>query len=178
MFKRLCSGVLILIFIFMSVVASFGASDKSDRKLIYDADTKPTKPFLVTITRPDGNESTFKKSYVLCGVSEEEKAEDIVIKLLIYDKESEKYIEFKNADDESSWNLGKYGIFIKEILLPEGENKIRIAAYNKSDADNLVLGKTLQLNNFTITVLNEDIKVKLMNGFQKITNFLKDIFSF
>ncbi len=178
MIKKFCSAVLIMIFVFVPILSSYAASEKIDSDLIYSAGTKSTKQFLVTITRPDGNESTFKKSYVICGVSEDEKAEDIGIKLLIYDEQSDSYVDYKNTDGASSWELGKYGIFIKEILLPdEGENKIRIVAYRKSQSDNLVLGKNLQVNNFTITVLNEDIKEKIKNGIQKITDILKGIFS-
>jgi uncharacterized protein YxeA len=176
MMKKLCPIIILILFVFVSAVTVY-AADKLDNEQVYDKDTKSTKQFLVTVTRPSGNESTFKKSYVICGVSEEEKIEDIQIKLLIYDEKSESYVDYKNTDGESTWGLGKYGFFIKEVLLPsEGVNKIRIVAYKESQEKNLIIGKNMQISNFNITVLNEDIKERLKNGIQKLADLVKNVF--
>lgn len=176
MMKKLCPAIVIMLFMFASAVTVF-AADKLDNEQIYDKDTKPTKEFLVDVTRPSGNESTFKKSYVICGVSDEEKIEDIQIILLIYDEKSKSYIGFENTDGESTWGLGKYGFFIKEVQLPEeGVNKIRIVAYKGSQEKNLVIGKNLQISDFNITVLSEDVKERLKNGIQKLADLVKNVF--
>lgn len=162
----------------MSVLPVFAGTDTLDNDLIYSADTKSTKEFLVNITRPDGDESTFKKSYVLCGVSlDEENFKDLVVKLLVYNEDSKTYKEYENVDKKTTWDLGKYGLFIKEMILPnKDENKIRLVIYKDSEKENLVLGDNLQINNFTIKILDEDIKEKIKNGISKISDLLKDFF--
>lgn len=180
--KKICLVLLLITFISMSVLPAFADPDKIDDELIYSSETKTTKNLFVKITRPDGDESTFKKSYVLCGVSLKDEAfSDLVVKLLVYDEESDSYKEYENADKEKSWGLGKYGIFIKEMALPNVEdgnniNKIRLVIYNNSEKEKLALGKNLQVNNFTITVLEEGIKEKITNGISKISQLLKGLF--
>ncbi len=178
MMKKICLVLLLITFISMSVLPAFADTDKFDDELIYSSETKTTKNLFVKITRPDGDESTFKKTYVLCGVSLKDEAfSDLVVKLLVYDEESDSYKEYKNADGEDTWGLGKYGIFIKEMALPNKvENKIRLVIYNDSEKEKLVLGKNLQVNNFTITILDEGIKEKITNGISKISQLLKGIF--
>ncbi|MDP4180641.1 MAG: hypothetical protein Q8942_06085 [Bacillota bacterium] len=187
MFKKLCSVVLLLIILSASILSNAalpekvtGSSDLLDDDYIYSADTQPSNKILVTITRPNRYESTFKRSYVLCGVSEESKIDDIVVKLLIYDKETKGYIDFTDTEGESSWELGKYGVLIKEIDLPQdGLNKLRIVAYHSAELKKLKASernKNIQISDFSITVLKEDIKDKIKNGISKITDFFKGIF--
>jgi hypothetical protein len=156
-------------------------ADVLDDDVIYSVDTKPTaKQFLVTITRPEKEESKSKKSYVICGVSEEKEPENIVVKLLIYDKETKSYIDFPDVEGNTSWDLGKYGILIKEIEFPEdGINKIRIVAYKKGSGKvetTLTRGENLQISDYTLNVMKEDITEKIKNGIIKITDFFKGIF--
>jgi hypothetical protein len=156
-------------------------TDALNDDVIYSVDTKPTaKQFLVTITRPEKDESKSKKSYVICGVSEEKEPENIVVKLLIYDKETKSYIDFPDVEGNTSWDLGKYGILIKEIEFPEdGVNKIRIIAYKKGSGKvqtTLARGENLQISDYTLNVMKEDITEKIKNGIIKITDFFKGIF--
>lgn len=134
--------------------------------------TKDTSQFLVSITRPEGDESTFKKSYVICGNSSEE---EIRVRLMIYDDEAGTYKDFENTDGTSYWDIGVSGIFMKEVILPTtGANNIRILAYEKKNEqkiDKLTPDKDLQINSFTVTLLNKNIKDTIKGGFFKITDF-------
>ncbi|HOA98275.1 MAG TPA: hypothetical protein PKK29_10940, partial [Acetivibrio saccincola] len=125
-----------------------------DDALFRNKDTEDTEQFLVTITRPEGDESTFRKSYIVCGNST---AEGITVKLYMYSEESGTFEPFKNTEGESSWNIGISGFFIKEIELPNvGANRIRIAAYK--NGGELVLGENAQVNTFTVTLLDSEVK--------------------
>jgi hypothetical protein len=74
--------------------------------------------------------------------------------------------------------MGDCGIFIKEVVLPRnGLNRIRIAAYRSSESDKLELGKNLQVNDFTITVLNQGIKDMIKNGLFRVSDMLNNMFS-
>jgi len=118
--------------------------------------TNETKQFLVTITRPEyDTDSTYKSSYVISGVSASTDT-DITVVLQVYDKESESYVPMQNSDGESSWEIGSFGVFSKELQLTEGENKIRILAYKTSQNDWKL--KDIQANKFTVTLLKSGIK--------------------
>jgi hypothetical protein len=80
--------------------------------LFKNKETEDTEQFLVTITRPEGDESTFRKSYIVCGNST---AESITVKLFMYNEESETFEPFENTEGECSWDIGFSGFFIKEI---------------------------------------------------------------
>lgn len=142
--------------------------------LLADKNTEDTEQFLVTITRPEGDESTFKKSYVICGNTVKE---DIRVMLLIYDKDEEKYIPFANTDGDYIWDIGASGIFMKEVILPnKGANDVRIIAYKKNETDKLVAKTNLQINSFKVSVLDNGIKEAIKTGFLKITDMLNGLF--
>jgi len=116
--------------------------------------TDDTKQWLVTITRPDSDtDSTYKSSYVISGVSD---YTDVTVVLQVYDEESESYVPMENTDGESTWEIGSFGVFSKELQLTEGENKIRILAYRTSQNDWKV--DDIQVNKFTVTLLKSGIK--------------------
>lgn len=173
MIKRIFLIMLIVIFT-LSLCITALADGEVD--LLSDKDTKDTKQFLVTITRPEGDETTFKKSYVLCGNSDKE---DITVKLFMYNEATKKFEPFENIDGEDSWEIGISGFFMKEIELPaNGANRIRIAAYTSSDEESeaeLILGENLQINTFTVTLLDKGIKDAIKNGFLRITDMLNKL---
>jgi hypothetical protein len=143
-------------------------------RITAEKDTEDTEQFLLTITRPDGDEITPRKSYVVCGVAEEKNPEDLVVVLSIYNESTEMYERFENIDGESSWEVGSFGMFTKEIMLKEGANKLKIVVYQKS-ADNLQVGVNVQVNSFTVTVLKEGIKQKIINGTLRINEIFQGI---
>lgn len=170
MLKKLGCAISILAVLAIFSLQSF-ASSVND--IIYDKKTKSTDEFLVTITRPEGDESTFKTSYVICGNTENK---DIMVEILILNEKGD-YEAFENTDGESSWDIGESGVFMKEVVLPNLDaNQIRIAAYKKAEIDNAKLNENLQIRDFTITVLKEEVKDKIKNGFVSVTDILKDIF--
>lgn len=141
--------------------------------LFKDKEVEDTEQFLVTITRPEGDESTFRKSYIVCGNSV---AEKITVKLYMYSEENQNFELFENTEGESSWEIGFSGFFVKEIELPNiGANRIRIAAF-KSDGEELILGENAQLNTFTVTLLDNEVKNSMRNGFININQMLMRIF--
>ncbi|NLI57121.1 MAG: hypothetical protein GX387_01115 [Clostridium sp.] len=141
--------------------------------LFKNQETEDTEQFLVTITRPEGDESTFRKSYIVCGNST---AESITVKLFMYNEESETFEPFENTEGECSWNIGLSGFFIKEIQLPNvGANRIRIAAF-KNSGEELVLGENAQVNTFTVTLLDSEVKNSMKRGFFNINQMLMKIF--
>ncbi|GAE88933.1 hypothetical protein [Acetivibrio straminisolvens] len=167
--------------LFLIVVFSIGmcmtvfADEKID--LISDKKTEDTKQFLVTITRPEGDETTFKESYVICGNSDKQ---NITVKLLMYNEKTEQFEPYMNLDGEDTWTIGASGFFMKEIELPKkGANKVRIVAYQgtaKMDKAELVLGENLQVNTFTVTLLDRSIRDAIKNGFLRITDMLDNLF--
>ncbi|NLD46858.1 MAG: hypothetical protein GX660_06615 [Clostridiaceae bacterium] len=180
MIKKITFLLLIALITVNSLIPSFAVDTDS---MLVKKETKDTEEFMVTITRPEGDESTFKSSYVICGNTTKK---DIRVKLYILDKETDKYTEFnineaaKNGEHESYWDIGESGIFMKEIILPEiGTNTIRILAYNKNNEDNkenLKPGESIQINSYTITVLNKKVKDSIKNGLFRITDMLNKLF--
>ena len=136
-------------------------------EIMESADVAATEQFLVTITRPVGDETTFKKTFVICGVTEES---DVRVALAVKDEESGKYSYLKNTEGNSSWDIGSIGIFTKEINLAEGTNSIKIAAYKKGESGELKPGENLQISYYTITVLKESIRQKIENGLRMLTD--------
>jgi len=186
MYKKLCSFLTILIVsTLMLSTVSFsykmdGSGDVVDDEIIYRKDTKPTaKQFLVTITAPEKEKVESEKSYVICGVSKDKDPDSIVVRLLRYDEETGTYIDFPDSEGDTRWELGRFGVLIKEIEFPkDGINKIRIVAYKKSTSKvkTLVRGENLQITDYTVIVKKDDITEKIKSGIQKITDFFKGIF--
>jgi hypothetical protein len=138
--------------------------------IIADKYIESTGQFLVTITRPEGDESTFNKSYIICGVSSNI---DVEVVLSVYNESSGKYEEYKTTEGVSRWKAGK--LFTKEVILNEGANKIKLVAYNPAETDNLSVGDNVQVNKFTISVLKESLKDKIINGVVKITDIIENM---
>lgn len=182
MLKKIALLLLTALITVNSLIPGFAADSDS---ILAKKDTKDTEEFMVTITRPEGDESTFKSSYVICGNTTKK---DIRVRLYILDKETDKFKEFnlnetsKNGENENYWDIGESGIFMKEIILPElGANTIRIVAYNKNDEivkEELKPGESIQINSYTITVLNKKIKDSIKNGVFRITDMLNKLFVF
>lgn len=163
MLKKLCI-ILAIAVVFSSFGITAFASGENDK---YSKNAKSTDQFLVTITRPQGNETTYQTSYVICGNTDKE---EVVVELLMFNEASDKYEAFKNTDSESEWTIGGSGFFTKEVLLPKGANQVRIVAHKKSELDKL------QLNNFTITVLDKEGIREVISGVKKVTDILRDKF--
>jgi len=179
MYKKIFYIFTLVLLITSFSITSF-AEGLEDQKLLNkytilaDKNTSDTEQFLVTITRPEGDESTFKKSYVICGNTVKA---DIRVMLLIYDKDEKKYIPFANTDGDYMWDIGVSGIFMKEVILPnKGANDVRIIAFKKNETEKLVPKTNLQINSFTVSVLDNGIKEAIKTGFLKITDMLNGLF--
>ncbi|MDQ2087499.1 hypothetical protein RBH29_13790 [Herbivorax sp. ANBcel31] len=149
--------------------------EDKENDLLKDNETQDTEQFLVAITRPESDESTFRQSYIVCGNSE---AEGITVKLFMYNEESDSFEPFENIEGESSWEIGISGFFVKEIELPNvGANKMRIVAFRKdNEEEELILGENLQINTFTVTLLDDEVKDSMRKGFFNINQMLMKIF--
>lgn len=130
--------------------------------------TGVTKRLLVTIIRPDQEtDSTYKSTYVISGVTD---FVDVRVVLEVYNEESNEYVLMKNTDGESFWNIGRFGVFSKEIKLKEGMNRFRILAYMTSQESTLK-EEDVQVKKFTVTLLKASIKDKIIQTFINFTNF-------
>ena len=56
-----------------------------------------------------------------------------------------------------------------------GANRIRIAAF-KNSGEELVLGENAQVNTFTVTLLDSEVKNSMKRGFFNINQMLMKIF--
>ena len=137
--------------------------------MLADSDTEQSdSQFMLTITRPDEEtDSTYKKSYVISGDTWDTGYTDVRVVLGVYDKETGSYKLMQNADEESSWDVGNYGAFAKEILLNKGENKIRILAYKTTETGEFN-DNNVQVMNFTVKLLDSSIVTKVMNSVVEI----------
>lgn len=168
MLKKICFILVVAIAFSLISVSSFA----SGNDVISDKNTLSTKQFLVTIYRPEGDETKFDKSYVICGSSEKD---DIRVELLIYNGGTGKYEAFKDVDGESGWDVSSE-LFTKEVSLPnEGANKIRFAAFKKDEAGKLKTGTNLQVNNFTLTVLNKSFIQKIKDNLFSLPDIFNGI---
>ena len=142
--------------------------------IISDKYLKPTEQFLVTITKPDSSDVThYKRSYIICGNTEQN---DIRVILARYDAATDKFIEFKNVDGYSRWDIGKFGLFSREVFLDYGTNALKIIAYKKTGISNLKPGINLQVSYHNINVMRESIKDKIINKMVDMTKFFERIF--
>ncbi|NLL06795.1 MAG: hypothetical protein GX270_13650 [Clostridiaceae bacterium] len=179
MYKKIIYIFTLVILITSFSVTSFAQGVENQKLLnqypiLSDKATSDTEQFMVTITRPEGDESTFKKSYVICGNSVND---EISVMLLIYDNDENKYIPFANTDGDYIWDIGASGIFMKEVILPnKGANDVRIIAYKKNETESLLSKTNLQINSFKVSVLDNGIKEAIKTGFLKITDMLNGLF--
>lgn len=180
MYKKIIYIFTVALLIASFSVTSFAEGVENQKLLkkytiLESKETDDTSQFLVTITRPEGDESTFKKSYVVCGNSVNE---EISVMLLIYDNTAKKYVPFEDKEGHYMWDIGSSGIFMKEVILPtKGANDIRIVAYKKNEADKLISKTNLQINSFKVTVLDSGIKEAVKSGFLKITDMINGLFN-
>ncbi len=151
--------------------SSSAITDKSAKKpvledvlkdILKDGTAVKDKYFIMQITNPQmDKESTVYKSYVLSGNS---KYDDVIISIAKYNDATGEYEPMTNTDGESSWEIGEYRLFSKEIKLTEGTNKIMMIAYRTSQKDE-ALRENIQVDCFTISLLKESIFTKAKNTF-------------
>lgn len=153
------------------------AFEKMLADIIKDQEAVNTDQFLVNITMPDKEKpSTYEKSYVISGIALKS---DIRVCLAKYNEETKVYEALENADGNSSWVVAKGSAFSKEILLSKdngGINKIKIVAYTTS-GETVVEKGDIQVNSYTISLLDKSIKEIIKNAFNNITTGITDIFS-
>lgn len=154
--------------------SSVAAEDKADFSLesvIMRTDLDNTQEqFLAGITRPNKDETVYKKYYPICGTSTRD---DVIVILTRYNPETEVYEEYANTDGDSRWGIGSSGLFSMDVELKEGANKFKIIVYDKDEEDNLVLGESLQVDYFTITYyasLKDAILKPLINFTESLFN--------
>jgi len=117
-------------------------------------------------------ESTVYKSYVLSGNS---KYDDVIISIAKYNETTGEYEPMYNTDGESSWEIGEYRLFSKEIKLTEGPNKIKMMAYRTSQKEE-ALKENIQVKCFTISLLKEELFItKTFNTFKQAADNLLGI---
>lgn len=145
MFKKLCS-----LLIFIVLIASLSLTG-------YAAEG------IIKITRPDGDETTFKQSYVISGNTA---YEGVTVAFQVYDSASGQYVSLQTVDGDESFRIGDSGFFMKEVRLKNGANKIRVYAY---------AGDNTQVNEFTITVLEESLKDKIKGGLLNFADIFKNL---
>jgi len=183
--KRKLCAILLVVFIFATFsVSAFargpvansyhtyrtngGENGMKLDDLIKSKDVGETKQFLATITKPVGDETTFKKSYVVCGYSD---LEEISIAIAVYNASKEQYVY---VSEDSILDVS--GIFSKEIPLHLGANKLKIVAFPKSEINNLKPGVNAQVTYFTVTVLKESVKDKIIQGVLKVKDSINSLF--
>ena len=176
MLKKLIS-ILIAVVMVTSIGAAVLATGEDEApdalaKIVIE-DMEGTEQFLVTITRPDGDETTFKKSYAVCGETDRK---NVKMVFAMYNPDTGKYEEFENTDGESRWEIGEFGFFGKEVELAKGANKMKIIAYVEAEDGSLVAGTNLQVNYFTVTLLEESLIDKIKNSVVDITDVFTQIF--
>lgn len=133
---------------------------------------KDNPEFILNITSPDKDkDSTYVKSYVVSGNS---KYSDVIITIAKYNDEKKTYELMCNTDGESSWKIGEFRLFSKEIPLTEGTNKIKILAYRTSEMDEAKI-ENIQVNCFTIKLLPESIISKVIRKSNEISNEILDL---
>lgn len=182
--KLLCTVITFVLFVSLStaVFATGGVVANTDDsfqaaldRIVWGKNTEETSQFLVTITRPASNEmvrNVMGRSYVISGITARN---DITVVLALRDEATGNYNYFKNAEGFSSWNIGSIGIFTKEVSLNQGPNNFKIIAYRNSEKEILEVGKNVQINYFTVTVLKETMRERFINTFDKINDMIRGI---
>lgn len=142
MFKKVVTGVLVAIMLTCYSSVAFAGT-------------------VINITRPEGDEVTYNPIYMICGNTDKQ---DVTVQVKVYDYAQGGYIVLPTTDDEYSWTVGSSGMFMKEIRLPYYDaNMIQVEASSSDDQ---------QVNRFTITLLKDNVKNKIVNGVIKIKEML------
>jgi len=172
MMKRLFTILLAIVMIALCALpVSAFQEHEALPDVFYDKSIGSTDQFLVKITRPEGDETTIYKTYLICGNAKED---GITIQLLVENNDGtfEKYV-MNDGSGRSSWEVNAYSYFQKEVVLKEGPNRIRVVAYKTNEKYDLQPGKNLQINDFTVTLLNQSIKDYVNKGIKMIGDLLK-----
>jgi hypothetical protein len=155
---------LIPIMIIISFISVGFNSFASSIDTIYNKNTKDTSQCMISIWRPDGNETTSSKSIKISGQC---KKHSSIIKVLVYNPKTDTYQEHK------SFEVGSWGVFAKVIELPyNGVNKIRIVAISENTRE-YTLGKTLQISSFYIIQIKEGAKSDFFSFAGMLNQFFK-----
>lgn len=185
MLRKLCAILIVALMLMMFSISAFayygsnsylrartsgGEAGLKLSDLVKSEDIGETRQFLATITKPVGDETTFKKSYVVCGFSDKS---DISIAVAVYDEGNDCYTYIS---EDSVWDISNSGIFSEEIPLREGANKLKIVAFVKSQSGNLKPGANAQVSYFTVTVLKESVKDRIMQGVLKVKESISSFF--
>lgn len=170
--RKLCALLLTILMFAVFSVSAFANSDGKGgmtlNEFIKSRDIKETDQFLATITKPVGDETTFKRSYVVCGYSD---LKDICIAVAVYNSSLGQYVYITK---DNFWEVS--GIFTKEIPLHLGANRLKIVAFPKSEINNLKAGVNAQVTYFTVTVLKESVKDKIIQGVLKVKDTINSFF--
>lgn len=189
MLKKVCTFIIAAFVLLSFNISAFAApivgeskdnisSTSSTKKLVLEneiitsKDTESTDQFLITITNPVGDKADFEKSVMFIGYSNKA---DLSVCILVYDEQAEKYVECKDIDDLSFWDMPVRSTFKREIQLKEGTNKIRVVSFVKSGIKDLKAGTNLQVNNFSITVLKENLREIRNRGFLNYIDLVNGI---
>lgn len=152
--------MLLVIFCFCSlttVVNATGEQDLPVPSILYDKSLSSTSQFLVKILRPEGNETVIKKTYITSGIALQK---DLIVQILRKNNEGN-YEKIYTREGRSNWEIGPSGLFMKEIQLNTGPNRLRIAVYKKGEDP--VPGTNCQISDFTVTLLSEKIINDIFN---------------
>jgi hypothetical protein len=158
----------------LQVAASTLKNDTFKYDLFKRAKVTNTKQFLLNINRPDGSESVNDSDYV---ISADTDAKDVIVQIGIYNDAKKQFVPFVDENDDNQWEIGKSGLFMKEIKLKEtknGVNRIRVYAYKKGAEKNFKLGYNLQINEFKITLLNDEVQNIISDESKRINDILGD----
>ena len=129
-----------------------------------------TEQFLVQVTKPVTNETVFKESYSICGIRDSavDPKEEIVVYLLRYDSETGSYEFFEDIDGDYVWEISSNGVFTKNVILDEGDNKFAVAAYKASLGDTFT-GEDVQVTMFNITYKGQETLDKINEKLKGLT---------
>ncbi len=169
--KKLIMGVATCV---LALGLTFSTYSLTGSSIIVNPDTPTTEQFMATITRPQGtSETTLRSIYMVCGVNY---SKQLRFEMYRYNSDLEKYEEQKNIEGENSFDMLEPGVFAEEIVLQNsGANRIRVAAYDV-DATELKLGENLQINDYTVNLLEKDENDGFGSGFRRISDMLSKIF--
>lgn len=143
-----------------------------------------TEQILVTITSPlkQLKEKTLygKYSYPICGTI---RNKNIKVSVSVYNSETIKFEEVIFSPDYRGVEMHQANedlrIFAHDIDLLKGENRIKIVAYDSTiKEDDLVLGESLQVNYFTLTVMDESLVRRIhrqMSPLERVTDIFRSL---
>jgi len=118
---------------------------------------------VINITRPEGDEVTYNQTYMICGNTDKQ---NVTVEVKVYDYSAGGYMPLYTTDGEYGWKIGSSGMFMKEIKLPYYDaNMIQVVSYSSEVEEQ-------QVNRFTITLLRDNVKNKIVNGVIKIKDML------